>query len=389
MKIVYSLPAVMMSGGVVHFFQVIRRLAERGHEIIVQAPILEDLDRLPLLPDAVKVEKIPGVESNLYTIPSEKHPFAFLRAIHDLTLGLRHVGDAIPADAEVVHAGFHPNSKAAAAARERGTWRGALVQGVHMDPVTFLPESFRRYHGLFKHAPARADHLLTVCQALEHRLARYGQPVTNVSNGVDPAYLETPLTEAVSEQPGKRLLFCGAVGRRKGIDLLLAAMADLVRDHPTTHLTLTGRGSWDAFYKGVAEKLGISDCVQYLGVVSMADQIRLMDACDAFVFPTRSEGFGLPPLEAMARSRPVLTTWTDGTAEYARDGENCILVPADSSQDLADAIRKLWGDPDMANRIGMEARRTAERYTWESVTDRTELVFQQEREKRRSEGLVD
>ncbi|MCA9445462.1 MAG: hypothetical protein KC964_32025, partial [Candidatus Omnitrophica bacterium] len=136
MKILYSLPSIRVCGGVVHFFQVAKRLAERGHNVTIQSPEILDLEVLPKLPDEIVVEKIPGVSSNLYTMPPETKPIQFARTLKDLTMGLKKIAQAIPAGTEVIHAGFHPNAKAALMARERGTWKGKIVQAVHMDPET-------------------------------------------------------------------------------------------------------------------------------------------------------------------------------------------------------------------------------------------------------------
>ena len=376
MKILYSLPSVRVCGGVVHFFQVAKRLFERGHEVLIQAPEILDLDVLPPLPDEIQVGTIPGVSSNLYTMPPETSPLRFVRAFKDLTWGIGRIARAIPKEIDIVHAGFHPNAKAALVAREREGWQGKIVQAVHMDPESFIPESYkRRYAFLFREVPRAVDHLLTVCEPLETRLRRYGKPVTNVRNGVDPIFMETPFTGQRMEGADPLLYFCGAIGRRKGIDVLLRVLVILKEKFPAIRLVLSGRGSWESYYRGMAESLGISERVEYRGVIPREEMVSLMDRASVFVFPTRSEGFGLPPLEAMARRCPVITTVNDGTAQYVEHGRNCLLVEPDSVEDLGRAIETLLTQQELAEKIGEGGRATAEQYTWDEVAERTEQAM--------------
>jgi UDP-glucose:(heptosyl)LPS alpha-1,3-glucosyltransferase len=124
--------------------------------------------------------------------------------------------------------------------------------------------------------------------------------------------------------------------------------------------------------KALAEDEAVLERCLFLGVVSTADQ--LMKAADALVLPSRFESWGLVGLEAMACGVPALMKPTGGVSDYLTDGENGAYIEQDPSQ-IALKIKELLDNPALLQRMRDAGRKTAERFSWESIAKRyLELV---------------
>ncbi|HEV3321030.1 MAG TPA: glycosyltransferase [Solirubrobacteraceae bacterium] len=195
-----------------------------------------------------------------------------------------------------------------------------------------------------------------------------------VTVGVHARYL----TPAPSEPWRWRLLHVGRLDPAKGIDVAVAALADLP---PETTLTIVGGGG-EAYTERLsrqAEALGVRERIELLGPVHSDALPALYGAADAVLFPIRwEEPWGLVPLEAMGIGRPVVAVARGGARTYLRDGENSLLIPSEDPRALAAAVRRLAGDGELRARLRTGGARTAAEHTAERherrVVDELELL---------------
>jgi glycosyltransferase involved in cell wall biosynthesis len=160
-----------------------------------------------------------------------------------------------------------------------------------------------------------------------------------------------------------RLLYVGRLDERKGVDTAVEAMAGLPEQ---ARLELIG--GWDAREEGrlrdLASEIGVESRVHFAGQLGRPEIAAAYAGADVTLFPVRwEEPWGLVPLESMAKGRPVVATGSGGSAEYLRDGENCLLFEAGDAEALAAAVRRLAEDPALRTRLREGGLETAPRHT--------------------------
>lgn len=158
----------------------------------------------------------------------------------------------------------------------------------------------------------------------------------------------------------------------KGHVYLLRAVAALRDDLPDLEVLIANEGPEETNLREEIGKLGLEGTVTLTG--SQKDVRAFLSAIDYFVMPSLSEGFPNAMLEAMAMSLPVVATDVDGMGEMLTHEEDALLVPPADPSAMADALRRLLRDDDLAARLRAAAHRFVERLSIDSTVERlTEL----------------
>lgn len=177
---------------------------------------------------------------------------------------------------------------------------------------------------------------------------------------------------------GPYFLYLGATDKRKDVPTLLRAWQQAGPRLPGRSLVIGGfiPPHASALYPDLPElvaELGIADRVTFLGPVAADDQVALLSGCVGFVFPSRYEGFGLPPLEAMACGAPVVAAGASSLPEVV--GDAGLLFPPGDAAALAHHLIRLGEDDDLRARLGAAARERAATFTWRRTAEQTLGVY--------------
>ncbi len=207
-------------------------------------------------------------------------------------------------------------------------------------------------------------------------------PVALIPNGVDLAPFDDlpPRSELEAMHPelvGKTLvLFYGRLHAKKGLDLLISALAKLRADHPRVHLLLVGNDDGAlAPTLAQAEASGVEDRITVLGHASGELARQVWGAADLFALPSYSEGFSMAILEALAARVPVLATTACHFAELAQAEAGVIVEPTEEGVTLG--LRNLFerSEADRATLAGNGRKLVEARYTWDGVAAQLAEVY--------------
>lgn len=237
---------------------------------------------------------------------------------------------------------------------------------------------FRRLDAL-----KRCDLLLSISawvrQDAIDRLGIAPDRIVNIGAGVNESF--TPAAAGTDHRPQLRerfsierpfIMYNGGFDKRKNVDALLEAFAALPTAMRDKHqLVLVGRTDTAARRQldQLAKRTGLSTGdVVYTGFVTDEDLIRLYQACTLFVFPSELEGFGLPPLEAMACGAPVIVNSATSLPEVVGRAEALFdaAIPGAMTRAMQDAL----ADPVRRRRLSEEGLRRAADFDWTNTAQR-------------------
>lgn len=228
----------------------------------------------------------------------------------------------------------------------------------------------------------RADHVIAVSEATKADLVElYGTPpekISVVAHGVDPRFRPDHPPEAIAAVRQKYglpddllVLTVGTMQPRKNHRRLVQAFGRI--KERSAVLVIAGGKGWD--YEAVeAEAARLGDRVIFTGFVDEADLPALYASAAVFAYPALYEGFGLPPLEAMASGVPVLAANTSSLPEVV-GGAGLLVDPIDVGE-IAAALDNLLGDAVLRDTLRERGLARAGRFTWAQAAESMWEIYQ-------------
>jgi glycosyltransferase involved in cell wall biosynthesis len=220
----------------------------------------------------------------------------------------------------------------------------------------------------------RADHLVTVSQALADRAIEYGfcgGRVTVLRNGVD-AQVFRPVDGAswrkLTAGADACLLMVGNLVPLKGHNIVIRALEKL----PGAHLLIAGEGPESRSLRSLASQLGLGNRVHFLGAVPHHELASVYSAADLLVLASESEGWPNVLLEAMSCGTPSIATRVGGTPEILTTPQTGIVFDNRSVDGVAEAVRRALNE--RAPREVVRAH--AQAFDWDRVISRQVDLYQ-------------
>lgn len=246
---------------------------------------------------------------------------------------------------------------------------------IHDAQVFTQPESYSAafravYHALLPRLARKADVVMTVSEYSRSELEGYGVvpegKAVVVPNGADHFGRIVPDPEAIERfgLSGQRfILAIGSLAPHKNLSMLtdaLTARADL-----SVPLVVAGGGNSAVFKDaGLPEE---QPGLRYLGRVTNEELAALYASATVLAFPSLTEGFGLPPLEAMSMGCPVVASTGGAVPEVC--GEAALYADPRKPEDWVAAVDKVLSDPELEARLSAAGRARAAEFTWDRSAD--------------------
>ncbi|MDE0142212.1 MAG: glycosyltransferase family 4 protein [Caldilineaceae bacterium] len=232
----------------------------------------------------------------------------------------------------------------------------------------------RRSHApIFNRLLASAHPLVTISRANSQRLQYLGLPAPEILYpGTHPDRFTPP---AVPPAGPPVLLTVARLVPRKGIDIVLQSLPQLLDKWPHLQYWIVGNGPSRPSLAQMIQKLGVTNAVRFLEEVSDSELPQIYRRATVFVMPVRTdyhdggvEGFGIVYLEASASGLPVVAARSGGAPEALIENETGLIVPPDDPAALTQALIRLLEDPDLRQRMGRAGRRWVEtEMNWDRV----------------------
>lgn len=248
-----------------------------------------------------------------------------------------------------------------------------------------LTRDSARYYGQVDVAARQADHIIAVSQSTKRDTVQLlGVPenkITVIYEAAHPLFAPLPNSDAQAHVqaryhlPKDFILFVSTIEPRKNLPTLLRAFRRLRDNYKLdAGLAIVGNRGW-LFQEvdQVIAELKLGDEIRFLGGVPNEELVHLYNAAKLFVFPSFYEGFGLPPLEAMACGTPVIASNVSSLPEVI--GDAGILIDPNDAEALTVAMWRVLSDENLQREMRDKGLKRAATFSWKRTAQETLAVY--------------
>ncbi|HYE37872.1 glycosyltransferase family 4 protein [Methylocaldum sp.] len=268
-------------------------------------------------------------------------------------------------------------------------FRRPLVIYAHGEEITSWrqPGKFQAMAFTFRHA----DLVIANSEFTRDKLLELGVKADKIAiiyPGVDterfkPGLPCDDLKRQIGLKPDQKLILSvGRLSRRKGFDMVIRSLPQLLSNGIDAQYALIGIGEDRDYLKTLAQDLGVANRVHMLGHVAPEDLPRWYNACDVFAMPNRdiagdTEGFGMVYIEAGACGKPAIAGQTGGTGAAVEHGLTGLRVNGDNPDDVFSGIKEILDNPSVQEKMGSAAlKKAVGNHDWAEVAKRTTACCQ-------------
>lgn len=337
------------------------RLAAEGNDIHVVTPHIEGTPGEETL-DGVKVHRFKGSKRRVPL--AADWILAMYRKIKE-TVNHHHI--------QLLHAHF-AKTEAVVAVRVGKKYKVPVITTGHGSDLMFDYGGFcatKWSRSWVRYGLERSDFITTVSAALKQNALKLGideSKIRVIHNWLDPAKYQLPqgITKAKARKElgwdSNIILTSRRLVKKNGVDLLVKAIEKLSPE-PDTKLVVIGDGPEKAALETLAKRVKTHE-VEFADFTGFEHYVKMLNACDVYVIPSRWEGFGMVILEAWAAKAPVVATRVGGIPEIIDDKVNGLLVQAKPAE-LAKGIGSVLQDPEYQPKLIQNAtEKLNEYFTW-------------------------
>lgn len=239
------------------------------------------------------------------------------------------------------------------------------------------------FNFFFKKTIRNANIIIAVSHIVKKDIIRHfnvdAHKIRVIHLGIDPIFKNTlDFDLAIKYRlPEKYILFVGNIEGKKNLTRLLLAFNELINQNKIEHkLVLVGKKGWKnkSVYKTIS-KYNLKPYILFTGYVPKKDLPAIYSMSDLFVFPSIYEGFGIPPLEAMACGIPVIVSNQGASPEIC--GDACLLVNPYDIHEMAKSIEILLNNKELRqNKINLGLERVKQ-FNWEKTAKETLKIYEE------------